>query len=181
MKNVILSLLPLSLIGITTVQSEELSAEIKSGQYCQSELFEQFKKTEQTNHERLRFKPSDKLMQFVTSMELMCPWESQKDYNGDKKEDWIAFVKSGSEFQLVAYMSNRQSYQLKVISRSDKLPASSFIRWLPTAQLNNFTKKTMPINNLKYSLQVSDFEGMTQFYLWDGKEMKSVLTTPQMF
>jgi hypothetical protein len=181
MKNMILSLLPLSLISINNAQSEELTAEISSGQYCQSKLYKQFKKTEQTNHERLKFKPTDKLMQFVTSMELMCPWESQRDYNGDKKDDWIAFVQLGSEYQLVSYMSDRQSYQLKVISSSSKLPANSFIRWLPSAQLKNFTKQSIPINNLSYALQVSDFDGMTEFYLWDGKEMRSVLKTPQMF
>ncbi len=181
MKNAILSLIPLTLLSIDGVQSEELANEIKSGQYCQSELYEQFKKTEQSNHNRLKFKPSDKLMEFVSSMELMCPWESVRDYNGDKKDDWVGFVQSGSEYQLISYMSDRQNYQLKVISSSNKLPANSFIRWLPSAQLKNFTKKSLPINNLQFALQVSDFEGMTQFYLWNGKEMKSVLETPQMF
>lgn len=181
MKNAILSLVPLSLVCINSAQSEELTAEISSGQYCQSKLFEQFKKTEQSNHKRLKFKPTDKLMQFVTSMELMCPWESQRDYNGDKKDDWIGFVQSGSEFQLVSYMSNRQSYQFKIIFSSSKPPSNSFIRWLPSSQLKNFSKKTMPVNNLSYALQVSDFDGITEFFLWDGKQMNGVLKTPQMF
>ncbi len=186
MKKALLPLISASLVSASLAFSlnangEELTQEITSGQYCQSDIFKQFKKIEQTEHKRLKFKPSNKLLEFVTSMELMCPWESQRDFNGDKRDDWIGYVQLGSEYQLVAYMSGRQKYQMSVLSHSEKPPKNAFIRWLPTGQLKNFTKKKMPINNLTFALQVSNFEGMTEFYLWDGKAMKSVLTTPQMF
>jgi len=181
MRKAILSIIPAVFLMNGDILAEELVTEIKSGEYCSSELFKQFKKTEQTSHERLRLKPSNKLLEFVTSMELMCPWESQRDYNGDKMPDWIGFVKKASEYQLIAYMSNSHVYSFQVISTLQNLPKSTFIQWLPASQLSNFTKDKLPINNLSYALQVSNLEKMTNFYLWDGRKMAKVLTTPQIF
>ena len=181
MKKCLLSLLTAAIISSASVQSEELVAEIKSGQYCQSELFKQFKKIEQTAHQRLKFKPSDKLLDFVASMELMCPWETQRDYNGDNKPDWIGFTKYENDFQLVAYISAFRGYKLHLLSSDSKNPQNAFVKWTQTGQLKKFTDKELSIKNLKYSLQVTDVKGMTDFYLWDGNKMAKVFTTPQIF
>lgn len=165
----------------SSLQADSLQTEIQSGQYCKSDLFKQFQKIEQSGHQRLEFQPKPKLMEFVTQMELMCPWESQRDFNGDKRLDWIGFSKLGTEYELVAYLSSGNTFKVQKIEASTTKPSNSFIRWVQTRQLSNFTKKTLPIGQLKYALQVSDLEGMTNFYLWDGKTMAKVLTTSQIF
>ncbi len=164
-----------------SAMSQGLEAEIKSSLYCKEAIFKRIKLIHKTDHQMLKFKPSKKLLEFVTSMELMCPWSVQRDFNGDKKKDWVGYIKSNDKYHLVAYMSGIRNYSLQTISESAQLPSNNFIRWLQAKYLKNFTDKKLKIGAAKYALQLVDIEGMTNIYLWDGKQLEKVITTSQIY
>jgi len=181
MKKSLLFFLALSSLTAINCQSASLESEIRSGEYCQSEVYKKFKIIEKTNHKRLKFSPNARLMEFVVSMELMCPWEVQRDLNGDKQMDWSGYVKIGDQYQLIAYLSNRRGYTLQEITTLTKKPNNNFVRWIQTKQLKDFTDKKLALGNSKYALQVVALDGLADIYLWDGKKLNKVLTTPQIF
>jgi len=171
-----------SILFITQLaQSEGLEPQIKSGSYCKLEVYDKFKLIEKTNHKRLKFNPESELLELVVSMELMCPWSTQRDFNGDKKKDWVGYVSFDENYQLIAYLSGQKQHKIQILSESKQRPANSFIKWIQTKQLKRFTDKKLAVGQSKYALQVSALDGMTDFYLWDGKQLAKVLTTPQMF
>ncbi len=176
-----LLLTALLLLLTPEAHSEGLESEIKSGDYCQQEIFDKFKLIEKTEHKRLKFKPKKRLLDFAVSMELMCPWSTERDYNGDKKKDWVGYVKLNNEYQLIAYLSGPRSYTLQVINNTTTAPSTNFVRWIQTKYLKNYTKKQLQLGNSRYALQVVDLNGDADFYLWDGKKLAKVLTTPQIF
>jgi len=176
-----LFLLPfLTLAFIPNAMSEGLEAEIKSGSYCEDSIFKRYKLIHKTDHQMIKFAPSKKLLEFVATMELMCPWSVQRDFNGDKREDWIGYVKSKKKYHLIAYMSGIRNYTLQAISESKELPNNNLLRWIQTKHLKTFTDKKLKIGASKYALQVSNIEGMTNIYLWNGKQLEKVITTSQI-
>jgi len=181
MKNLKPLLLSSLLFVTPTVFASGVVSQIKSGSYCKDEVYNKFKLVEKTAHKRIKFNPSGELLEFVSSMELMCPWSAQRDFNGDKKKDWVGFVSIDQNYQLIAYLSGKKGYKTQVIHWSKKLPSNSFVKWVQTKQLKRFTDKKLALGQSKYALQVSAIDGMTDFYLWNGKKLDKVLTTPQMF
>jgi len=166
---------------VANAVSERLESEIQSGNYCEDKVFKRFKLVDKTDHQMIKFVPSKKLLEFVASMELMCPWSVQRDFNGDKREDWIGYVKLKNKYQLIAYMSGIRNYSLQTISESKNLPSSHFLRWLQTKHLKTFTDKKLKIGASQYALQVVDIEGMANIYLWNGKQLEKVITTSQIY
>jgi len=161
--------------------SDGLETEIKSGNHCEDTIFKKFKLIHKTDHQMIKFAPSKKLLEFVTTMELMCPWSVQRDFNGDKRDDWIGYVKSKNKYQLIVYMSGIRNYTLQTISESTEIPNNQFMRWLQTKHLKNFTDKRLKIGASKYAVQLVDIEDMTNIYLWNGKQLEKVVTTSQIY
>jgi hypothetical protein len=181
MKTYPISLLFIILATIPLAQADGLEGEIKSGDYCESVIYDKFKLIEKTEHQKVKFRPSPRLLEFAVSMELMCPWGTERDYNGDKKPDWIGFVKINEKYELLAYLSTSREYQVTTISSFASLPTKKFIRWIQSAHLKRFTEKKLNISYSRYALQVADVDGLTDIYLWDGKKMAKILTTSQLF
>lgn len=161
--------------------SDGLEKEIRSGSYCQTEVFDKYKLLNQLKSTPLKLAPSDKLLEFVVKMELMCPWSVQRDFNGDKKDDWIGYVKLDKKYQLIAIISGFRQYSFQIIDESTSLPSNHFVRWLQTKYLANFTDKKLNIGSSRYALQWVDLEGINKIFLWDGKQLKSVIETSQIF
>jgi len=182
MKYTSLILIPLLTFLISTPPAlADLNSEIRGGSYCKKEIFNRFKTIEQTHHELLRFKPKRELMSLAEQMELMCPWSIQRDFNGDKIEDWVGFAKKADKFELIAYLSKGRGYSVQVLKTLDSLPNTLFLRWMQTRFLKNYTDKKLNIGSNKYALQVTKINDSTEIYLWDGKALSKILTTPQMF
>lgn len=181
MKKILILPLLLTIAYSTSGLTDDLEKEIKSGSYCESVIYDKFKLIEKSKHERVKFTPSQRLLEFVVSMELMCPWGTERDFNGDKKADWIGFVKIGNKYQLLAYLSTPRQYQVKTIASYSKAPSEQFIRWIQTAHLTRFTDKKLNLNSSMFALQVAEVDGLTDIYLWNGKQMEKVLSTPQLF
>lgn len=181
MKTTLTAFLLLILAYSTFSSADELENEIKSGSYCKSVIYDKFKLIEKSKHERVKFNPSGRLLEFALSMELMCPWGTERDFNGDNKADWIGFVKIDNKYQLLAYLSMVRQYQVTTIASYDKAPSEQFIRWIQTAHLSRFTDKKLNLNSSMYALQVAQVDGLTDIYLWNGKQMEKVLSTPQLF
>ena len=177
----LLCLIPAVFLFSHDAKAELLEKGIKSGNYCGSKVFKWFKQVKKTKHERIKFEPSQKLLDFAVSMELMCPWEIEKDFNGDNKPDWIGFTKLEDEYQLIAYISIQREYRLSVIETMKTLPKNTFIRPLEPVELKNFSKKKPSSNSSVISLQVSNLEKMTDIYKWNGTKMNKTLTTPQVY
>lgn len=159
----------------------DLASEIKSGDFCQTKIYDHFKLVEKTEHRLLKFKPKVGLLDFAVSMELMCPWSIQRDFNGDKQKDWIGYTQIGNQYQLIAYLSGQRNYSMQLIGSYKKAPSDKFLRWIQTKNLKNFTDKTLNIGNSQYAIQIATFEGMTEIYLWDGKKLNKIIDTPQLF
>jgi len=159
----------------------DLTSEIKGGSFCKTEIFDRFKLIEKTKHSMLKFRPTAELMTFATSMELMCPWSVQRDFNGDKKDDWVGFTKIDDKFELVAYLSKGRDYTIQIIGEFDRLPTNMFLRWLQTKTIKNYTDKKLNLGASQYALMVANFEKNNDIYLWDGKKLNKILTTPQLF
>ena len=176
-------ILIISLLVLFTYNSDafDLASEIRSGSYCKKEIFKRFKSIEKTQHELIKFQPKRALMTLVEQMEAMCPWSIQRDLNGDKIEDWVGFTKIGSKVELIAYLSMGRNYSLQVLKSMDNLPKDLFLRWMQTKYLKNFTSKKLNIGGIQYALQVTKLNDSTDIYLWDGKGLSKILTTPQMF
>ena len=172
-----------SILLLVTQQSSanDLASEIKSGDYCQTEIYDNFKLIEKTDHRLLNFRPKKELLDFAVSLELMCPWSIQRDLNGDKQKDWIGFTQSGDQYQLIAYLSGPRSYSMQLMGNYKTLPSNRFLRWIQTKYLKNFTDKKLNIGNSKYAIQVATFEGMTEIYLWNGKQLNKIIDTPQLY
>jgi len=161
--------------------ASDLGSQIKSGSYCKNEVYNKFKLVEKTEHKRLKFTANAKLLEFASSMELMCPWSTERDFNGDKKKDWVGFVSINDNYQLIAYLSGKKKHKIQILDQLKTQPSNRFIKWVQAKKLKRFTDKKLAIGQNKYALQVSALDGMTDFYLWDGKQLAKVLTTPQMF
>lgn len=159
----------------------DLGSEIKSGSFCKTEIFDRFKLIEKTKHKMLKFRPSKELMDFAISMELMCPWSVQRDFNGDKKEDWVGFTKIGEKFELIAYLSKGRNYTIQIIGKFDRLPTNRFLRWMQTRTIKNYTDKKIHLGGSQYALMLANFEKTNDIYLWDGNKLNKILTTPQLF
>lgn len=185
MKKIALLTLTAAISMTQPAHSEEgvtsLASQIKSGNFCKKKIYDRFKLVEKTAHELLNFRPKKEMMTFIESMELMCPWSIERDFNGDKKKDWVGFVKIEDKFELLAYISNKRYYKIQLLETLPSLPETRFIRWIQTKYLKNYTDKKLHIGNSQYALQVANFEGTTDIYLWDGKELAKILTTPQLF
>ena len=181
MKYFLSSLISIIAFSLTSANAEDLTSEITSGSYCKTEVYDRFRKVEKTQHEFLKFQPKRELMSLVEQMEIMCPWSVQRDFNGDKIEDWVGFTKNGTKVELIAYLSLGRNYSLQVINSLDKLPNNSFLRWMQTKYLKNFTNKKLNTGASQYALQVTNINDSTDISLWDGKGLSKVLTTPQMF
>jgi len=74
-----------------------------------------------------------------------------------------------------------RNYSLQVLKSMDNLPKDLFLRWMQTKYLKNFTSKKLNIGGIQYALQVTKLNDSTDIYLWDGKGLSKILTTPQMF
>jgi len=183
MKYASLILIPLLTFSFSTppVFAMDLKSEIRGGSYCKKKIFNRFKTIEQTQHKLLKFQPKRELMSLVEQMEIMCPWSIQRDFNGDKIEDWVGFAKTGTKFELVAYMSKGRDYSIQVLKTLDNLPNTQFLRWMQTRFLKNYSDKKLNIGNSQYALQVTKIKDSTEIYLWDGKGLSKILTTPEMF
>ncbi len=144
-----------------------LSAEIKSGKYCRTELVKRLKLVEKTAHQPLKIKPSGKLLAYAASGELMCPWGLQLDFNGDKKNDWVGYLKLADQYQLVAYTSNTRNYLLQVISSSSQPPKNSYITRQSVARIKN-KNRNQKVG--KYVLLVNDLTADSIIYAWNGKK-----------
>lgn len=181
MHKLLISIYLLAFCFLSNALAQGLESEIRSGNYCQTDIYNRFKLLEKTEHQRLKFGSNEELLQFAVRIELMCPWSIQRDLNGDKKQDWVGYVKNGSKYQLIAYLSGARKYTLFELSHSDKPPEKNFLRWIQTKYLNRYTKKKLKIGNTKYAVQVATIGGTADIYLWDGKQLENVLTTSQIF
>ena len=161
--------------------SDGLEKEIRSGNYCQTDIFDKYNLHNQIKATPLKFAPSEKLLEFVVQMELMCPWNVQRDFNGDKKNDWIGYVKENEKYQLVAIISGFRQYSFQIIDESTTPPSNHFVRWLQTKHLTNFTDRKLNLGVSRYALQWVNLEGINKILLWDGKKLESVIETSQIF
>lgn len=161
------------------VFAEDLSTQIRSGSYCRTEILNKFKLVEKSQHQNLTFKPTGELLEFAVQGEIMCPWSIQADLNGDNKEDWVGYLQNGKEFELIGYISGLRNYSVKVIETSQKPPSRHYLKRILTNNLSKLAGKKLNIGSIKYTLQVSTPDNLTDIYLWNGKDFDKIYSTYQ--
>jgi len=169
------------LAAISTAKANGLADEIRSGQYCKTKVFDNFKLIEKSGHKALTRKPGGKLLEYAVEAEMMCPWSVEFDLNGDGDRDWIGYVKKDSQFYLLAYLSGLRKYSLEQIASSPKPPSNQFLGKVQIKTVNKLSGKNFSQSKSKFALQVTTLQGMTDIYLWNGKKLKKVVSIPQAF
>jgi len=156
---------------------ERMIEQIRSGSFCKNTVYQRFKLVEKTKHKRLRFLPSHELLTLAAENEIMCPWSIELDFNGDRRMDWIGFVKLNDDYLLLAYLSGPRDYTIEVIQQSKMPPSHLYLQWAQTRNLVNMTKKVMDISHSRYALKLSRLNASADIYLWNGKNMKLEFST----
>ncbi|MDQ7049228.1 MAG: hypothetical protein Q9M92_06670 [Enterobacterales bacterium] len=161
----------------TSPLGQRMIEDIRSGSLCKNTVYKRFKLVEKTNHKRLRFLPSHELLVLATEKEIMCPWSLELDFNGDRRMDWIGFVKLDDDYLLLAYLSGPRDYKIEIVQQSKMPPKNFYLQWVQTRNLPNMTTKVLDTSHSRYALKLSRLNGSSDVYLWDGKKMKLIFST----
>ncbi len=168
------------LSAIPYAKASSLASEIRSGEYCRTQIFDNFKLVEKSGHEAIS-NPGGALLSYAVNAEIMCPWSMEFDLNGDGNKDWAGYVRKDGRYYLLAYLSGLRKYTLEQIDSSSKPPSNQFIGWAQVKTINKLSGKNFSQYKTKYALHVTTLGGVTDIYLWNGKKLEKVVTMPQAF
>jgi len=121
MKN--LCFIALSLTGICslTINANEFPT-------CKSDLTKQMQRFEKTDFTVPRKIPTGNLREFALKMEILCPWQIEADFNGDKQKDWVGIIKRNERYELVSYMSALRKYNVQVLHSYEFFPEQTYLK-----------------------------------------------------
>lgn len=167
--------------AISTAKASGLADEIRSGEYCKTKVFNNFKLIEKSGHKALGRRPAGKLLDYAVQAEVMCPWSVEFDLNGDGEKDWAGYVSKDGQYYLLAYLSGIRKFRLEQIAISSKPPSSQFLGKVQVKTVNRLSGKHFPQSKSKFALHATTLQGMTDVYLWNGKKLEKIVTLPQAF
>ncbi|MET1253545.1 hypothetical protein [Aliikangiella maris] len=157
----------LNLATISFVSAQENS-------YCQSKLFEQLRVTSTETVKTPQRKPTGILKDYVDRYEYICPWQLEKDFNGDGKNDWAGFVYRNDQYELIVYLSNELRYTTKQIKTYRAFPKRTFLRVLDSSRLDSLTNNQTIKYQFDNALEVHELSGKSNVYAWINNDFKII-------
>ena len=152
----------------TLAQSEEFHR-------CESKLFSQMKLLSKVSVALPKAEPTGDLARLVHQYEMICPWQVERDFNNDKKRDWVGFVYRDQNYQLIAYLSGNQRYTLHQLETYAKFPKYSFLKSINAKEVLQRSKNKELLKGARYSLVVHDLKSganeNSSAYTWNGKQL----------
>lgn len=159
-------------LGLMASDSKALNLET-----CKSKLFKQLELVEKTGHSRVLARPKGRLKQFTEKFEILCPWQVEADFNGDKQKDWIGIAQIEGKYELLAYLSGPKKHYPRVIKRYKDFPSKIYL--MTSAYKFAFHRSKGKIASIfpaQFTLYESNMDGITNVYGWDDtkKELKEI-------
>jgi len=133
---------------------------------CKSDLTKQMKRFEKSEFTVPRKQPIGKLKEFSRRQEILCPWQIEFDFNGDRQKDWIGIISRNQQYELVAYLSASPKDKLQVLHSYRFFPENSYLKILrnPGYQRNQLASK-------KYQLAEITLNDSSRIYAYRKGEM----------
>ena len=157
---------------ISTLCCSPLAASANS--ICDTKLFQQMIATEKKGIKRPSLKPSKALAKIMDEDEVLCPMQIERDFNGDKRNDWAGIIEQNGSFYLAAYLSGKTKYRLLRIKQYSRIPNNQYLDVVTEKRLA-FTSGPIPfVSGVKFALVENTIGGNSTAYGWNGTLMKKL-------
>lgn len=106
-----------------------LTSESNANQFddCQSNLIKKLKRFDKSNIQIPKKQHKGNLKQYAEKVEMLCPWQIERDVNGDEIKDWIGIIGKDKKYQLIAYLSGNKKFDLQVLREYQFFPEQTYI------------------------------------------------------
>ncbi|WP_444994381.1 hypothetical protein [Aliikangiella sp. IMCC44359] len=111
--------------------------------------------------------PRGDLLEYIHLYELICPWRVERDFNSDGKSDWAGIVYRENQYQLAAFISTRDAFQLQIIKTYKAFPLNTFLKAASVRDVKVQTENQMRAYPFQYALVETKIKQVSNIYSWN--------------
>ena len=142
---------------------------------CKSSLSDTFIRIENTGHSPILAKPKGDLLALSRQYEMLCPWQVEDDFNGDKTEDWVGILQKEGKYELVAYLSGPKKHFPQIIKQYTSFPSDTYLtstsyKWIFKLSSGKIPS-TFPANRVLVENELGNY---SKAYGWVEKQLKAI-------
>ena len=146
---------------------------------CKTERFKKFNDITKANYVLVNQKPDPDLISRMDAYEIVCPWQVEQDFDGDRKRDWVGLIYKDKKYILAGFVTGGGRAKAFEIKSFDYFPIRTHFDHIRLKEFSLLADK-------KQGVSKSLLNGLVEYrigkkaivYQWDGTTMKEIGTFP---
>lgn len=155
-------------VTLITIFISSLTSEIKAQQPdCNTKLSNQLINQSKESISLPKRTPRGDLLEYIHLYELICPWKVERDFNNDGTRDWAGIIYREDQYQLAAFISTQDGFQLQIIKKYKAFPLNTFLKAASVRDVKIQTQNQMRAYPFQYALVETKINQVSNIYSWN--------------